>query len=194
MNSIRLTPLFALPVAVSLILGAIARDAQAGICNKRNLPRGCVNSADVANRSLGTIHLKDEAGLNFSKFHEPFVLTTLNSGVAFLSQAAPRKGWVIATASTTILGTGASSKGVARCEIGARLTSSIGVSTQLGLKPILGSVNTEKGAHNAIMAATLGFEVPKGNFDVFLRCRLLSGGPLKITGGKLVVQYYPTEY
>lgn len=191
MNSIRLTPLFALPVAVSLILGAIARDAQAGICNKRNLPRGCVNSADVANRSLGTIHLKDEAGLNFSKFHEPFVLTTLNSGVAFLSQAAPRKGWVIATASTTIFGTGASSKGVARCEIGAGLS---GAPTQFGLKPILGSVNTEKGAHNANMAATLGFKVPKGNFNVFLRCRLLSGGPLKITGGKLVVQYYPTEY
>ena len=55
MDCIRLTTLLALPVAVSLMLGAAPEEARAGICKKLKLGNGCVNSADVENQSLGLI-------------------------------------------------------------------------------------------------------------------------------------------
>ncbi len=52
MRCIKLTTLAALPIAVSLTLGAAQQDARAGACAKAGKNPGCVTSKDVKNNSL----------------------------------------------------------------------------------------------------------------------------------------------
>lgn len=191
----RLTPLLALPIAVSLLLGIAPGPAQGELCKKRNLSNGCVDSADVQDDSLGLIELKDEAGFHFTGANNKILnqLSSTNTVFSRAFQEAPRKGWVVATANVWIQAESSPAKGSVRCDITATQPPK-GTGGPIAQKPFFDSVALASDVKSATMNATMGFQVRKGDLLVKLSCRRLSGGGIRVKDVDFVVQYYPTRY
>lgn len=186
----RLSAFLALPFAVSLILGAASWDARADICKKQNPRKGCVNSVDVENQSLGPNQIKDEAGFRFGRFNknDGVSLGSTDKTITGAGLKVPRKGWVVATANVEIQAA-ASAEGSVRCEIAMIRGGKV-----IARKPFYESVAFDSGIERGTVAATFGFKVSKAGIFAKLSCRRLSGGALKVSNGGIALQYFPTRY
>ena len=95
MRRLKLTTLFALPLALALSLGAAPQEAAAGLCNDEGFSNGCVTSGDVKNNSLKAKDLKDEPGVDFDNDTDNNIdITSTYAVVRSIMIKAPRAGFV----------------------------------------------------------------------------------------------------
>ena len=183
MRCIKLTGLFALPLAFALMLGAAPQPAEAGLCKKEGFNNGCVTGKDVKNDNLKAKDLKDEPGAAFDGGEQVFpLLLNVDQTVRTVTLVAPRDGVVIVTASGDIRFTGATQ--AAACSI--TTGSALDTTAQF------------RGENESLISfvpfsSTRAFVVPAGSFTVNLVCRSILDLP-RIEDSNLVALYVATMY
>ena len=125
--------LFALPIAVSLTLGAAQQEARAGACAKVGKNPACVTSKDVKDNSLKGGDIMNESGANFVR-GDPFLEPVPGKGriYAKLTLTPPTDGVVIINATAKLgIEINRDARGTVICRI--RIGRSFGRSKKIGV-------------------------------------------------------------
>lgn len=178
----------ALPVALSLLLGAgpwdagaVAQERKPGLCTvlkkgKKKKVKPCVRSLEVKDQNLKSRSVRLDATRVDGLTIRPKPVSTAAQEIGRIDMRLPAAGVVTVTATVSILSAASSSsRGTVLCII-----APAGTGAAQTPQPMFGSV--ELPLLTASMYGSRGFEVGKGPFTARLICSLAEGSNLTVKG------------